>query len=413
MATSEWLLLRLPSGADEAPAWAVVDATGSVVAASTSGMDLATAAAGRNVALVVPAADVALFAVQLPPANEQRQLQLVPFALEEQVSEDLDELHFAIGARDGETGLVPVAVAGRERMGQWLAQAAALGVRPKAMFAESDLAPLLPGHVTLLLSGEQAILRNDRGRPVAFPADDPQLAISALLGSEADAGNVNLAIYASPEDWARHETALEALREQVATFRAQLFTSGLLGAIAPGISGSSPVNLLQGAFKLQSPAANHWQKWRTAALLLLGLLVLHTAGTLWDLRRQNQESVRLTEEISRVYGSIFPGQSPGPAPRRAIEARLQAVAGGGAQSGELMPMLAAVAAARQNVPSARLESMNFRQGTLQLRISAPDATTLEQYSQALKAGGYGANVSSGSQGPAGFEGVIDVTESGT
>lgn len=413
MATSEWLLLRLPSRADEAATWAVADAAGAVVAASAAGMDPASAAAGRNVALVVPAADVALFAVQLPPANEQRQLQLVPFALEEQVSEDLDELHFAIGTRDGETGLVPVAVAGRERMGQWLAQAAALGVRPKALFAESDLAPLLPGHVTLLLSGEQLILRNDRGRPVAFPADDPQLAMATLLGVEGDAGNVNLAIYASPEDWAGHEPALESLRAQVATSRVQLFTSGMLGAIAPGIAGSNPVNLLQGAFKLQSPAANHWQRWRTAALLLLGLLVLHTAGTLWELRRQNQESARLAEEISRVYGTIFPGQSPGPAPRRAIEARLQAVAGGGVQGGELMPMLAALAAARQNVPSARLESMNFRQGTLQLRVSAPDAATVEQYNQALKAGGYGANVASGGQSPAGFEGVIDVTEPGT
>jgi general secretion pathway protein L len=413
MATSEWLLLRLPSGADEAATWAVADASGAVAAASATGIDPAAAAAGRNVALVVPAADVALFAVQLPPASEQRQLQLVPFALEEQVSEDLDQLHFAIGARDGDTGLVPVAVAARERMAQWLAQAAALGVRPKAMFAESDLAPLVPGHVTLLLSGEQIILRNDGGRPVAFPADDPPLALAALLGAGTDTSTVNLVIHASPEDWERHEAALESLRAQVATFRVQLFTSGMLGAIAPGITGSSPVNLLQGAFKVQSPAANHWQRWRTAALLLLGLLLLHTAGTLWQLRQQNQESARLDAEISRVYGSIFPGQSPGPAPRRAIEARLQAVAGGGAQSGELMPMLAALAAARQNVPAARLESMNFRPGTLQLRLSAPDAATLEQYSQALKAGGYGANVSSGNQGPSGFEGVIDVTESGT
>jgi general secretion pathway protein L len=413
MATSEWLLLRPPSGADEAAAWAVADASGALVDESSTGRDVAAAAAGRSVALVVSAADVALFGVQLPPASEQRQLQLVPFALEEQVSEDLDQLHFAVGPRDGATGLVPVAVAGRERMEQWLAQAAALGVRPKAMFAESDLAPLLPGHVTLLLSGEQIILRNDRGRPVAFPADDPQLALATMLGSEADGGNVNLAIYSSPEDWERHEAALESLRTQVASFRVQLFTSGLLGAIAPGITDSAAVNLLQGAFKVQSPAANHWQRWRTAAMLLLGLLLLHTAGTLWELRRQNQESARLNDEISRVYGSIFPGQSPGPAPRRAIEARLQAVAGGGAQSGELMPMLAALAAARQNVPSARLESMNFRPGTLQLRVAAPDAATLEQYSQALKAGGYGANVSSGSQSPSGFEGVIDVTEAGT
>jgi type II secretion system protein L len=267
--------------------------------------------------------------------------------------------------------------------------------------------------VTLLLAGEQLILRNDRGRPLAFPAEDPQLALAALLGGEGNLGNVHLAIYSSPEDWSRHEAALEQLRTAVASFRVQLFTGGIFGVYAQGMANSSPVNLLQGAFKMQSPAANHWQRWRTAAMLLLGLLVLHAAGTLWDLRSQRLESARLDAEISRVFGTIFPGQGPGPAPRRAIEARLQAVAGGAGQSGELMPLLAAVAAARQNVPAARLEAVTFKPGALQLKISAPDAATLEQYSQALRAGGYGANVASGSQKPSGFEGMIDVTETGT
>jgi type II secretory pathway component PulL len=145
----------------------------------------------------------------------------------------------------------------------------------------------------------------------------------------------------------------------------------------------------------------------------VGLLVLHAAGTLWELHGERQESARLDEEVARVYGTIFPGQSPGPAPRRAIEARLEAVAGGGSQSGELMPLLAALAAARQNVPTARLEAVNFKPGSLQLRVSAPDAATLEQYSLALRAGGYQANVASGNQNPDGFQGMIDVTESGT
>jgi general secretion pathway protein L len=413
MAMSEWLLLRLAGDAGEAPAWAIADASGALVQPGSDGGDLPALAAGRQVALLVPAGDVALFAAQLPPGNEQRLLQLAPFALEEQVSQDLDELHFAVGARDGGSGLVGVAVAERARMQEWLARAAALAVRPRALFAESDLAPLVPGHVTLLLADEQLILRHDRGRPVAFPADDAQLALATLLGPDADLREVNLLVYASPEDWPRHEAALEALRAQVASMRVQLFTSGLLGLYAQGIAGSAPVNLLQGAFKPQSPAANHWQRWRVAALLLLGLLALHSAGSLWELRQAGKEAARLDEEIERVYASIFPGQKPGPAPRRAIEARLQAVTGGASQRGDLMPLLAAVAAARQNVPAARLDALNFRPGSVQLKLAAPDAATLEQFSQAVRAAGYGANVASGQHGADGFAGQIDVTETGS
>jgi general secretion pathway protein L len=407
MATSDWLLLRLPANAGEVASWAVIDASGALRPLPDG--DPAALAAGRQVALLAPSADVALFNALLPAGNEARLQQLAPFALEEQVSEDLDQLHFAVGSRDSGTGLVPVAVASRERMAQWMAQAASLSVTPRALYAESDLAPLLPGHVTMVIAADELVLRNDRARPVSFPVDDPELALTTLLGPEADLAAVNLAVYVSPDDWPRVQAAVEALRDRVASLKVQLFTSGLIGLYAQGISGSAPVNLLQGAFKVQPKGANAWLRWRAAAALLAGLLVLHAGGTLWELRKSSQQAAVLDEEIARVYGTIFPGQSPGPGLRRALEGRLKAAAGAGSPRGELTSLLAALAAAHQNVPVARLDSMSFKPGALQLKLSAPDAATLEQFSQALRAGGYGASVVSGGQTEGGFEGQIDMT----
>jgi len=412
MATGDWLLLRLPADAAESPEWVVTDPAGALLPQS-AGADLATLAAGRQLALVVPAGDVALFHVQLPPGNETRLQQLAPYALEEQVSQDLDQLHFAVGARDAGTGLVPVAVADRDSMQRWLDAAQAMSLRPRALFAESDLAPLLPGHVTLVISPQQFILRDGTARPVALPPDDPQLALSMLPGTGADLAAVNLVVYATPADWPRHEAAIEALRPQLASLRVQLVSDGLLPLHAQGIAASAPVNLLQGAYKPQAVAVNHWRRWRVAAGLLVGLLLLHAAGSLWELRQLRQTAAGLDAEVERVYGSIFPGQRPGPAPRRALETRMRAAASGGSPAGGMMPLLAALAAARQNVPVATLQSFTFRPGGLQLRLAAPDAATLEQFSQALRAGGYAAQVSSGRQHEGGFEGQIDMTAAGS
>jgi general secretion pathway protein L len=365
------------------------------------------------VALLVPAADVTLFALPLPAGNEARLQQLAPFALEEQVSEDVELLHFAVGARDAQGGQVPVAVVNRDRMQQWLAQAAELGLEPRAMFAESDLAPLLPGHVTLLFTDGQLLLRDDRARPMALPAEDPELALAALLGAERVLADTHLAVYASPEDWPRHEAAIESLRERVASLKVQLFAGGALGLYAQGIASTAPVNLLQGEFKPQTKSGNTWRRWRLAAGLLAGLLVLHAAGTLFELRQLRQASAELDESIARVYGTIFPGQQPGPAPRRALEGRLREVAGASSPQGELMPLLAALAAARANVPVAALDSLSYKPGTLQLKLSAPDAATLEQFSQALRAGGYGAQVTSGNARDGRFEAQIDMTAAGS
>lgn len=413
MATGDWLLLRLAAGPDEAHAWVAADASGALLPVPSDDADLPRLAAGRQVALVVPAGDVALFNVQLPAGNEARLQQLAPFALEEQVSEDLDDLHFAVGARDAATGLVPVAVADRESMQQWLAAAQALSLRPRALFAESDLVPMLPGHVTLVTTPEQLILRDGISRPVAFPPDDPLLALSTLLGSGTALADVHVVVHAAPGDWPQHEAAIEALRPALASLRVQLVSGGLLSLYAQGLAGSAPVNLLQGTFKPMATGGNDWRRWRTAAALLVGLLLLHAAGSLWELRQVRAESSTLDAEIERVYGSIFPGQSPGPAPRRALETRMRAVADGGRPEGELMPLLAALSAARQNVPVATLDAIEYKPGGLQLKLSGPDAATLEQFSQALRAGGYGAQVSSGRQHEGGFEGQIDMTVSGS
>lgn len=416
MSMNEWLLVRLPSGADEAPEWAAVDAAGALLplpASHTPEGSPSMLAAGRRVALLVPAADVTLFAPSLPAGNEARLQQLAPFALEEQVSVDVELLHFAVGARDAQSGLVPVAVVDRERMQKWLARAAELGLEPRAMYAESDLTPLLPGHVTLLFTEGQLLLRDGAARPMALPADDPELALSALLGAERQLADTHLAVYASPEDWPGLEAGIESLRDRVASLKVQLYAGGVLGLYAQGIASTTPVNLMQGEFKPQTRSGNTWLRWRTAAALLAGLLVLHGAGTLWELRQLRLASAELDDSIARVYGAIFPGQQPGPAPRRELEARLQQVAGAGSPKGELMPLLAALAAARANVPVATLDSLNYKPGTLQLKLSAPDAATLEQFSQALRAGGYGAQVTSGNAREGQFEGQIDMTAAGS
>ena len=370
-------------------------------------------AAVRQVALLVPAGDVTLFSVQLPQGNEARLQQLAPFALEEQVSEDLDRLHFAVGARDSGTGLVPVAVAGRERMRQWLVAAGELSLHPRALFAESDLAPLLPGHVTLWLMPDQLVLRADGVRPVVFPADDPEFALTTLLGPEADLSQVNLAVYASPQEWTSHQAAVEALRDRLASLKVQLIAGGPFALLAQGMAGSAPVNLLQGTFKPLARGENQWRRWRTAAALLVGLLLLQGRLRCGNCASCARPRSVLDESIARVYGTIFPGQLPGPTPRRTLESRLKAVADGGSPAGELMPLLAAVSAARQNVPVATLDALSYKPGSMQLQLTAPDAATLEQFSQSLRAGGIGADVSRGNQSDGHFKGQIDMKVAGT
>ncbi len=415
MASADWLLLRLPALRDAAVSWAVADASGQLLSlpSTDTGGGLHTLSTGRRVALLVSGADVSQFQVNLPAGNEARLLQLAPFALEDQVSQDVEQLHFAIGTRDALTGLVPVAVVDRSQMQDWLARATALELIPQAVFAESDLAPVLPGHVTMVVADGQLLLRNDTARPLLLPANDPALALDMLLGDQIDSDTVHVAVYSSPEEWHRYRVAVEALRERVASLKVQLSSGGLLSQFAQGLAHSSPINLLQGSFRPQRPAGAGWREWRWVAALALALLLLHGIGSFWQLRQLRRESAAADQSVTQLYGSIFPGQSPGADPRRTLERRLASLAGEANQQGELLHLLAAVAAAKQNVPVAVLQSFTFRPGALQMKLSAPDAATLEQFSEALRASGYTAEVTAGSVREGKYEGQVDLKNPGT
>jgi general secretion pathway protein L len=414
MATTDWLLLRISARSDTELSWAIVDSTGQLLSLpnADTGGGLHTLSTGRRVALLVPGADVSQFQVNLPAGNETRFLQLAPYALEDQVSQDIDQLHFAVGQRDATTGVVPVAVVDSNLMQEWMGRAETLQLIPHAVFAESDLAPALPGHVTMMVAEDQLLLRNDLARPLLLPAGDPALALEILLGTK-DLTSVHLAVYSTPTDWEQYGSEVEALRDRVASLKVQLNAGGLVALFAPALAQAAPINLLQGAFKPQRNSGAAWLRWRWAAALAGTLIVLDAAGGFLQLHQLRKASAESRGEIARLYEALYPGQPPGAQPRRTMEQRLASLSGEPGRQGEMLQLLSAVAAAKQNVPVASLHSAAFESGSLKMKLSAPDATALEQFNQALRNSGFKADVVASSIRDGKYEGQVELKGAGS
>src|SRR5579862_7364004 len=119
---ADWLLIRIsndPAVVD----YLTSDAAGRIVEALRSGSwsEAAQHAAGRRICVLAPASDVLLTEAEVPAKSGARFQQIVPFALEEQLAQDIDSLHFAVGRRIGESPRVPVAVVSRALIEGWLA----------------------------------------------------------------------------------------------------------------------------------------------------------------------------------------------------------------------------------------------------------------------------------------------------
>ncbi len=104
---SESLVIRLDAAARGTASWVAVDDTGALLGTIGSGAlaQAAAAAGARQVVVLVPAVDVLRARASVPLRSGPRLLQALPFALEDQLAEDVDSLHFAAGRSERAGGL--------------------------------------------------------------------------------------------------------------------------------------------------------------------------------------------------------------------------------------------------------------------------------------------------------------------
>jgi general secretion pathway protein L len=405
---AETLLLRLPHGPDQAATWLIVDGRGAAVGPPQSGpLNLAAPrVAGRRVCALVPGADVLLAEPELPAKAGAKLAQLVPYALEEHLADDIDDLQFAIGKSVGDTSRTRVAVVARTLLNDWLATLRAAGINPDALYADSDLLPENPGQAVVLLEEGGVFVRPPGASAVTLPADALGQALDiAALQADTASGARGLILYTGAAEWQQHSAQVEAVRPQFDGIKIQLLTGGPLALFAQQLPAGSAINLLQGDYTPKSGAAVGWQAWRVAAMLLVALVVLHIGGKAAQLHFLKSREHQVDASIRDTVRAAMPGDPNLLDARKRMEQRLAAARGAGTG---LLPALQALAQARDATPGTSLQSLNFHNGAVEMKLSAPDASSLDHLNQALRSNGWQADLLGGNNTGAGYEGRIQV-----
>lgn len=343
----------------------------------------------RRVVAFVPAAEVSIAAVELPARSASKALQLAPFALEEQLAGDIDELHFAAGPVE-ESGKTPFVVCTRAAMERWLAVLQSAGLSPAALVPEHLAVPANPGHTVLWLENSQVTVRAPGQWPMLLDAEplDAALELAGVLGAPNPPHLLAYAAEGLPETT---RMALETAGAQVASLRVQVLADGPLAALAVSALHEPPVSLLQGAYASRGASSGQAARWRVPLALAAALVALAVGGQVLDLVRARAESKRLDGLIADVAHQAMPDVQKLVDPRRQVEAKLAEAKGrGGADA--LMTTLAALAAARDTTPTLELDNVTFYDGTADLQVKAADAGALEQVRAGLEAQGYTAQL---------------------
>lgn len=401
---SQFLVLRL----SEPASWVVVDATGDRLGPVAGGdlADAAPLAAGRRVLALAPAAEVTLAEPELPVRTGGRLRQVVPFALEEHLAGDVEEFHFALGRRAERPG-TPVAAVARARMNDWLARLRSAGLQAEALVPEPLCLPDNPGKIVVVLENSRLSVRPPGHVPFSLDAE-PLTEAFALCGLEGEDRHVQL--YVAQQDWESSREVIEALREVTGSLDMQLLPDGALPLYAAQAVGGAPTNLLQGVYAPRTGLIGDWKRWRLAAGLAAGLLVLHVGGQAWQLWTLHRDEQRLDASIEQNFRALLPDVG------RIVDVRAQVgqrLASGGTAGGDtLLHRLAALGGAMAAQGGLTVKTLGWSGQDLDVTVTAPTPESIAGLTQALGQRGLSARLQSTASADAGVEGRVIVRGAG-
>lgn len=409
------LLLRLPPPGREETEWLILDESGAPTPTRQRGSLSLAAAVWRSgrVVVLAPATQILLAEPALPPGGGAKLARAVPFALEEQLTEDVDQLSFAIGHRR-DNGTVPVAVVARSVLQGWIADLSAAGLEPQTIYPDISLMPENPGQTILWLENDRLAVRRPGAIPFAVelaPVKEA-LVVAGVIGdplqsAEEPKSKESAILYVTRDDWARVQEDFEELLEEFASLKVQLLADGPLPWLARGMNTSDAVNLLQGEFSRTADYSERWRRWRLAAALAAALLVVHVAAQALQIRQAKHESAALDAQISQVFTLAMPGDASTD-PRLQMQSRLERIRKAGAGPQYFLRTLQTLSRALAVTPQTTISALSYRENALDMTVNAPSLAALSQLTQFVGKEGLNAEIQSSNPVATGVEAHLHV-----
>jgi general secretion pathway protein L len=376
------LFIRLDHNVSVEASWLRVGEAAQKVPESAQGSleQAALEATGCRIIVLVPGIDVLLTNAVVPSRNRQRIMSAIPYMLEEQLANDVDELHFAIGRREPD-GRISTAIVDRIRMDDWIKRLRDAGIEPDMIVADTLALPLTPNGWTLLKEPDVTLIRAGRQNGFSIDTTNLETVLPMVLAEHQDN---------PPEQirWIECNTESVTLPFDLSEYAIEANTEAYGGAplelFAEYFDDSDAINLLQGTYSRREQLGRLWRPWRPAAAMLVLLIVLHAGMTIADYLSLRNERQALADHIDKIYLDTFPDAHRVVNARAQMEDRLQSLRGGTTKaSGGFLDLLAASGDSLKQTGGLELQRLSYRDGQLDLAIVIPDLQGLDQLKQHL------------------------------
>ncbi len=295
-----WFVLELPEPTSEAIAdelrWTRISHSGAVLDRGSARLDALSGATrrGDQVLALVPGERALIHHVAIPARSRSAQLQALPYALEDRLSEDLETMHIVPGQRLADGRLV-AGVAGSRDMDFWVGTLREAGL--SAAYLLPDIAllpPVTEDRLQIYCSGgDRCLIREPGGEPLVLSTE--------LLSWWLARRDVRSGI-----DWHGATEPIPAELADEPENRILEWDGDLTALLAPALRQRPQLNLLSGRYAPPGSGAETWTRWRVPAAIAAALALLWSALLWLEVWQLEHEVQRADLAITDLFEATLP-----------------------------------------------------------------------------------------------------------
>lgn len=339
-----------------------------------------------DICLVIPGTDVVCQSVSFNKKEKKHLSKIIPYELEDDLTEEVEDLHFAYGVIGEEAGVA--AYTQLDDLQQCLNAFSEAGLSVNHCVPEPLLIERFENGWAIRLDD---YLHVHYGEGLGFSVD-VSLAKAALasLSNQSQPEHVLLL--------AEDQTQLEALRQLLPLdltqhlVEEQIDTKIVDGWESLALNNVHELELRQGQFAPQLPIATWWKDWRGVAIMTSIAVAIFLGLNIAQMQINKAQDLRVRQEMVQVYRQVIP-QGATTNMEKILEQRLDAYQNT-SSGGSVVAMLAKVAPMLAKKEEINLQNLRYddQRGTMDLTLTAKSSSDAIELSDAIQGTGLSAKL---------------------
>lgn len=377
---SEFLLIHYkPGHPSNLQYWAMGASQHASITLGHGNLDeLKNLARGKKVSVLIDAHYTTLASVNVPSKNRNKQMQAVPFAMEDNLAEDIDDTYFALGTSDDNK--VPVIAIKRSLLEDTLELFKQQQIHLSEITADSVALPGSENQWCVLLDEDSALIKTASTESHCCDRDNLPLILQALLQQSASKPD-SISYYYKADD----EQASSMLEPIEIEIEPHTYQNHALEIFVQHLDDIHELNLLQGEFTPKRESNNWLKPWKSVAALagLWICLYLTNAAILGS--QLKEENLKLTRQIEKEFKRAIPDARKMTNMKNRVDRRLRELKTGnaGSRDGGFLQILSKVSPILAKNKKIDIKAAVYKNSFVDLDLTAKSLQDIEQVKEKL------------------------------